>query len=136
MSGKTELSRKNPYWLEKHRYYELKHFCLQYPIWKKMRESSNGFSSHNLYLSGPSRNNLPDITSKHAICRSYYSDLIHMIEKTAYETDNELDIYILQGVTEDLSYDKIKARIEIPCCRDTYYRLYRRFFWLLDRARK
>lgn len=27
-----ELSEKNPYWIERHRYYELKHFCLQYPI--------------------------------------------------------------------------------------------------------
>lgn len=38
MEGRTEMttkiradiSRKNPYWLERHRYYELKHFCLQY----------------------------------------------------------------------------------------------------------
>ena len=27
---RAELSEKNPYWIEKHRYYELKHFCLQY----------------------------------------------------------------------------------------------------------
>ena len=32
---RPELSEKNPYWIGKHRYYELKHFCLQYPIWKK-----------------------------------------------------------------------------------------------------
>ena len=32
---RPELSEKNPYWIEKHRYYELKHFCLQYPIWRK-----------------------------------------------------------------------------------------------------
>lgn len=32
---RPELSEKNPYWIEKHRYYELKHFCLQYPIWQK-----------------------------------------------------------------------------------------------------
>lgn len=32
---RAELSRKNRYWISKHRYYELKHFCLQYPEWKK-----------------------------------------------------------------------------------------------------
>lgn len=32
---RPELSEKNKYWLEKHRYYELKHFCLQYPLWKQ-----------------------------------------------------------------------------------------------------
>lgn len=28
---RPEVSQKNPYWIGKHRYYELKHFCLQYP---------------------------------------------------------------------------------------------------------
>lgn len=31
---RPELSRNNKYWISKHRYYELKHFCLQYPLWK------------------------------------------------------------------------------------------------------
>ena len=26
---RPELSQKNPYWIGKHRYYELKHFCLR-----------------------------------------------------------------------------------------------------------
>lgn len=30
MSERAELSRKNPYWIPRHRYYELKHFCLQF----------------------------------------------------------------------------------------------------------
>lgn len=25
---RPELSEKNPYWIGKHRYYELKHFCI------------------------------------------------------------------------------------------------------------
>lgn len=43
---RSELSRKNPYWIEKHRYYELKHFCLQYPIWKQSYSSLGGLSSN------------------------------------------------------------------------------------------
>lgn len=42
---RPELSEKNPYWIEKHRYYELKHFCLQYPIWRKAYASLDGFNS-------------------------------------------------------------------------------------------
>ena len=30
---RPEISPNNKYWIEKHRYYELKHFCLQYPLW-------------------------------------------------------------------------------------------------------
>lgn len=44
-------------------------------------------------------------------------------------------IYILNGVTEGWSYDILKARLGIPCCKDTYYELYRRFFWLLNKER-
>ena len=39
---RSELSEKNPYWIERHRYHELKQFCLQYPIWKKTYESIDG----------------------------------------------------------------------------------------------
>lgn len=30
---RPETSQKNPYWIPKHRYYELKHFVMQYPAW-------------------------------------------------------------------------------------------------------
>lgn len=28
---RPETSKKNKYWIPRHRYHELKHFCLQYP---------------------------------------------------------------------------------------------------------
>jgi hypothetical protein len=58
-----------------------------------------------------------------------------MLENVAKMTDQFLGEYILQGVTEGWSYDILKARLEIPCCKDTYYELYRRFFWLLNKER-
>lgn len=42
---RPELSEKNPYWIEKHRYYELKHFCLQYPIWRKAYSVLDGYAN-------------------------------------------------------------------------------------------
>lgn len=32
---RPELSKLNPYWISTHRFYELKHFCLQFPEWEK-----------------------------------------------------------------------------------------------------
>ena len=32
---RNEISVKNKYYISKHRYLELKHFCLQYPEWKR-----------------------------------------------------------------------------------------------------
>lgn len=65
---RPELSKSSKYWIDRHRYYELKHF--------------------------------------------------------------------VTGVTSGVSYDFLKSRLDIPCCKETYYDLYRRFFWLLDRERK
>ena len=47
---RPELSEKNPYWIEKHRYYELKHFCLQYPIWRKTYSALDGLTNRSTDL--------------------------------------------------------------------------------------
>lgn len=134
---RPELSEKNPYWLEKHRYYELKHFCLQYPIWRKAYAALDGLSSRSYELAMVVvENTLGDPTAKCAMAKAFYSDRTDMIQRVAEITDPVLANYILKAVTEGWSYDILKARLEIPCCKDTYYELYRRFFWLLSKERK
>ena len=59
-----------------------------------------------------------------------------MIEQVARETDPNLAVYILKGITEELSYDYLKTRLNIPCSKDTYYDRYRKFFWLLNKERQ
>ncbi len=133
---RAELSEKNPYWIEKHRYYELKHFCLQYPIWKKIYQSLDGLSGHSTdFTTMVVNSTLGDPTAKIGMVKAYYSERMKMLEQTASRTDETLGIYILNGVTEGWSYDILKARLGIPCCKDTYYELYRRFFWLLSKER-
>lgn len=133
---RPELSVKNKYWIEKHRYYELKHFCLQYPIWKKAYTSLGNLSSTSGLVTISKNSSISDSTSKCAEARLFYSQRIKMIEQTAKETDSVLWNYILTAVTEGISYDCLKARLNIPCCKDTYYELYRRFFWLLNKTRQ
>jgi len=41
---RPELSKSSKYWIDRHRYYELKHFCLQYPIWKKAAQLLDALS--------------------------------------------------------------------------------------------
>jgi hypothetical protein len=134
---RAELSNRNPYWIEKHRYYELKHFCLQYPIWKKAYISLGNFNNKSMDCTMfIATTRIGDPTARIGIARAYYSERIDMIEKIAEQTDQQLALYILKAVTEGWSYDVLRARFEIPCCKDTYYELYRRFFWLLSRERK
>ena len=79
---RPELSEKNPYWIEKHRYYELKHFCLQYPIWRKAYASLDGFNSKPAdWAMFIATNTLGDPTAKVGIARAYYSERTDMIER-------------------------------------------------------
>ena len=133
---RPELSEKNKYWIDRHRYYELKHFCLQYPMWKKCYISIDGLNtSHTESIVNSRMGHYSDPTAKHAIAKSFYSERIALLEQIALETDVELGDYVLRGVTEGYSYDGLRMKYNIPCCKDIYYELYRRFFWLLSNTR-
>lgn len=133
---RSEISKKNKYWIEKHRYYELKHFCLQYPIWKKAYLALDGLSRNSSSLIKiKDTNEINNPTERCAESKILYSSLTEMIERAAIDTDKLLSTYILKAVTEGLTFDYLKSRLEIPCCRDTYYELYRKFFWILNHAR-
>lgn len=133
---RPEVSKKNRYWISKHRHYELKHFCLQYADWKKTYSylDGNTVAATNLERL-PSGNEVGDPTADFALQKAYYLERIKLIEKTAEEADKYLSDYILKAVTEGISYTCLKFKMEIPCGRDMFYDRYRRFFWLLSKMR-
>lgn len=133
---RPEISQKNKYYIEKHRHYELKHFCLQYPTWKRLHAEALASCIAASKIERESGTNIPsDITAKYAMKRNYYAEKIDLIEQTALETDKYLYSYILKAVTEGLSFTYLKTRLGIPCGKDMYYDRYRKFFWLLSQAR-
>lgn len=133
---RPEVSVKNKYWIDRHRYYELKHFCLQYKQWKKEYASLNDFGLSMGVITGlPSSNEIRDLTSDCAIRKVETGNRIKLIESTAMEADVDLWYYIVKAVTEGLAYTQLKTMFDIPCSRDMYYDRYRRFFWLLDKYR-
>lgn len=135
---RPEISQKNKYWIDKHRYYELKHFCLQYSSWKNVYRSleEEGIYSTIFYDFLPKSKDVSNPTEKYALTKAYYSERINMIERIAYEADEQIGGYILKAVTEDLSYTYLKTKLQIPCGKDMYYDRYRRFFWLLSETRR
>ena len=133
---RPELSIKNKYHIDKHRHYELKHFCLQYPTWKRTYAEIDEMTITVASIDKMPTSNLPgDPTSKRAMAKTRLTERIEMIEKAAKEADNQLHNYILKAVTEGLSYTYLKSRLDIPCGKDMYYDRYRKFFWLLSNAR-
>ena len=116
---RPEISEKNKYWIDKHRHYELKHFCLQYPVWKKAYADLTDLSSSLSKLEQRASNSTPgDPTAKSAVKRAYYSERIKMIEKAAKQADDMLWSYILKAVTEELSNTYLKSKLQKPCGKD------------------
>ena len=133
---RPEISQKNKYYIEKHRHYELKHFCLQYPTWKRLHAEALASCIAASKIERESGTNIPsDITAKYAMKRNYYAEKIDLIERIVMETDKYLYSYILKAVTEGLSFTYLRTRLDIPCGKDMYYDRYRKFFWLLSQAR-
>lgn len=133
---RPEVSKKNKYWIDKHRHYELKHFCLQYPTWKKLHDEALESCISATKLERESSTNIPsDITAKYALRKARYAEKMKIIEQAALDADRDLYIYILKAVTEGLSFPYLKTVMEIPCGKDMYYDRYRKFFWLLSEAR-
>ena len=133
---RPEISIKNKYHIDKHRHYELKHFCLQYPNWKRTyAEIDNAGIAATLFDRVPSSSSPGDPTAKRALAKARLTERIKMIERIAQEADEQLYDYILKAVTEGLSYTYLKSRLDIPCGKDMYYDRYRRFFWLLNKVR-
>lgn len=134
---RPELSKKNKYWIPRHRYYELKHFCLQYPEWKEQYAYLSSVTTPKLtdrvlnFIGGHS-----DPTEKCAERKIFYQYRIAMLEQVAVLTDKDLAKYILLAVTYGHSYTYLKTKLDIPCSKDTYYDRYRKFFWILSDLRE
>lgn len=132
---RPELSKKNQYWINKQRYYELKHYCMQYNIWKKSLLYLDGLSRYSQNEPTSKTNKVSDPTVECAEERQYYLRHIKLVERVAELTDPVLGEYVLKGVTEGTRYDILRLRCNVPCSRDEYYRLYRKFFFILDKER-
>lgn len=126
---RPELSKKNKWWIPKHRYYELKHYCLQYEDWKEKVKEYGDVRSSEIVRTNPE---WADPVGNEAAYREYYLSQMNMVKSAAYEADNQIYEYILKAVTEDLSFTVLHMMYEIPCGKDMYYDRYRKFFYILD----
>jgi len=132
-----EILETNPWWIPRQRYYELKHFCLQYPEWKRALEYLDGhqYQAELTDIPKTKTNITIDVTSDVAIVRESLSKRIDMIELAAEKAGADLSSYILKSITEGIPYSILRSRNAIPCCRNEYYDKYRKFFWILDKLR-
>lgn len=133
---RPEISQKSKYYISKHRYYELKHFCLQYHDWMKeryyIRENVLGSTS---VITANSDGSKDSPVEKAVIRLEELNKKISLIVDTIKEVDESLYNYILMSVVDAASYDSINTKFGVPCCKEVFYKKYREFFYKLDKKR-
>lgn len=130
----AEVSKANKYHISKHRMYELRHYVQQYPDWIALLRYSIRPSTSDPIKQVDCRGG-DDPTADIVEYRDKLLRHTAIVEAAAKETDFVIGPLILKGVCEGWGYDKLSARYTVPCCKDAYYKLYRRFFWILDKKR-
>lgn len=121
------------YWLPAHRYLELKHFCLQYPAWKKALKKFKMEVGTDLVRAN--RRNFPERPTENlGISLGEIYEKVSLIEEVARETDSKLWRWIMRAVAYGDSYGRLKEVYNIPYSRSIFLEKYRKFFWLLDKS--
>lgn len=129
---RNEVSKKNPYYISKHRMLELKHFCMQYEDWCQEYVKITVLQSYGYEKIPGSENS--DKVPKLAIRAAELDGYMKLVVRCCKEADVYIWSWLFEAVTCGLSYGTLAAR-GIPCGKDYYYDRYRKFFWLLDKER-
>lgn len=132
---RAELSKKNPYWIPRDKYYELLYFSRQY--WTMKQEKKELLRTYPT-ISYDENYTITDISNpvEKAVCRvSYLTDMMKLIEDTVKEVDPDIYKWLLNGVTTDKSYEYLNQKMGLPMSRSAYYERYRKYFFLLSKKR-
>lgn len=132
---RPELSKKNPYWIPKEKYYELLYFSRQYNTMRQEKRDllrtypSIGTSEYVM------TSDISDPVIKAAVRAEELSAKMKLIEDTVMETGPDIYKWLLIGVTTDYSYNYLAKKLNMPAGKDLYYDRYRKYFYYLSKKR-
>ncbi len=131
---RSKLSLRNPHYISKERYLELKHFCLQYPEWNKE------LSNLRLIRSGSptdtiKTDDIKDPTGDIAVKVARLTKRIDVLKEAITGLDPWISDYIFEAVTSGRTYEYYQTN-GIACGRVYFYQRYHEFFYLLDKVRE
>lgn len=129
------ISKKRTYYISKHRYYELKHFCLQYNEWRNLVFSRGQNLMKSFEFRGRKQKEFEDPVGEEAGRLEWAKKNMKMVEDAAACTDDILGDYIFEAVTQDRSYTYLKMVEDMPGGRDHFYICYHKFFWVLSQLK-
>lgn len=81
-----------------------------------------------------------DPTGEEAVERAMLSAKIDMVERAVRDAvrdaAEDLYIFLLKGVTENLSYTNLKTYYNMPCSSERYFRLRHKVYYLLSQEKQ
>lgn len=131
---RASVKRNNKYYLPKHRFYELYHYCLQYQEW--MDEYNSIVQLSGINIDRQTGSGISDPTYTKAERGVELWTRTEEIRKAAAAADRQLAKYILLAVTkEGASYQYLHNVLGMPCSRKMFYDRRRKFYWIMDKMR-
>ena len=133
MSQYRAPSEKSKYYVPKETFLTVVHYCKQYPLWAEELSINPDMSKAITYdkdrvQSSPSA----DQVEKIAIRRAEIGRKKRQLEEAAQSVADDLWQWIVRGACYDLPYHYLK-RQGIPCGKDLYYQLRRKFYYEMSR---
>lgn len=131
---RAKISKKNKYWISKHRYYEIAHHCMQYKEWKDEYKTLSAQTINGVNYNGmPHGTDVGNPVQNQGMRMAMLRDKMELIEKTADDADPIIGKYILLAATnEGISFNYLKMVMQMPCEKDMYYDRRRKFYWLMS----
>lgn len=120
----------NEFDISKFRYRELLNFCMQYEE-KKNKVKEFCQISAVKYSGMPKGNKIADPTAEKATMLLQLKADIELIEQTAIEAGAEFYKQLLDNITKGISY----LHLDVPYSKASFYRMRKRFFYLLSLKR-
>lgn len=125
--GRERDIKLQEYEISGNRYRELKYFCRQYREKQSQLRSITELSSPSIGSMGGG-NKTSDRTADTAVKRAQLQKELETIEQSAIEADAGVYQYIISNVTEGIPWEYL----DVPVSRASFYRLRRKYFYLLS----
>ena len=132
-SYRAEVSKKNKYWISKHRFYEISHHCMQYNEWKDEYRTLSAQGVKAVQYDGmPHGTTVGQPTETIGLRLAELRNKIESVERAAEETDPFFAKFILKAVTnEGITYNYLREIMDMPCDKNKYTKIRRKFYWIM-----
>lgn len=130
---RNQIAESSPYYLSKHEYLMVRHFALQYNDWKKRKKEIESRVGSGFKIGGDCNNDIESPVEKAQEYAEKYVFRMNLVEQAAKIAGEDIWEIVLIGVTTECNYEYLRLIKGIPCCKDVYYKMYRKFFWVLSR---